>query len=119
MELCNGIKPPHQLAFLFFFTLLFFVCAYFMFDEEASENKLKLYSHWISSCSFRVRFALNIKGQLTHHYPLTLLLPIFQMSHLPIFFLLFRITLRLSNSHHIFRARFVWFFLFCSTKIVS
>ncbi|XP_027919234.1 glutathione S-transferase zeta class-like isoform X2 [Vigna unguiculata] len=29
---------------------------------EASENKLKLYSHWISSCSFRVRFALNIKG---------------------------------------------------------
>ncbi|XP_027919237.1 glutathione S-transferase 2-like isoform X4 [Vigna unguiculata] len=62
MELCYGIKPPHQLAFLFFFTLLFFVCAYFMFDEEASENKLKLYSHWISSCSFRVRFALNIKG---------------------------------------------------------
>ncbi|XP_061357256.1 glutathione S-transferase zeta class-like [Gastrolobium bilobum] len=26
------------------------------------ENKLKLYSHWMSSCSFRVRIALNLKG---------------------------------------------------------
>ncbi|KAJ1400387.1 Thioredoxin-like superfamily [Sesbania bispinosa] len=26
------------------------------------ENNLKLYSHWMSSCSFRVRFALNLKG---------------------------------------------------------
>ncbi|BAT77269.1 hypothetical protein VIGAN_01536800 [Vigna angularis var. angularis] len=30
--------------------------------DMATENKLKLYSHWISSCSFRVRFALNLKG---------------------------------------------------------
>ncbi|TKY53873.1 Glutathione S-transferase zeta class [Spatholobus suberectus] len=31
-------------------------------QEKATENKLKLYSHWISSCSFRVRIALNLKG---------------------------------------------------------
>lgn len=118
MVLCYGIKPQHQLALLFFLTP-FCLCACFMFDEEATESKLKLYSHWISSCSFRVRFALNLKGQLTHYYPLTLLLPFFQMSHLPIYFLLFRTTLRLSNSHHIFWARFVCLIVFCSTKIVS
>ncbi|KAG4378260.1 hypothetical protein GLYMA_17G003200v4 [Glycine max] len=31
-------------------------------EIEMEEKKLKLYSYWISSCSFRVRFALNLKG---------------------------------------------------------
>uniref|UniRef100_K7MJ79 Glutathione transferase n=1 Tax=Glycine max TaxID=3847 RepID=K7MJ79_SOYBN len=30
-------------------------------EIEMEEKKLKLYSYWISSCSFRVRFALNLK----------------------------------------------------------
>ncbi|XP_050273107.1 glutathione S-transferase zeta class-like [Quercus robur] len=30
--------------------------------EKESELKLKLYSYWRSSCSFRVRIALNLKG---------------------------------------------------------
>ncbi|KAI4296117.1 hypothetical protein L6164_036102 [Bauhinia variegata] len=30
--------------------------------EGVSDNKLKLYSYWRSSCSFRVRIALNLKG---------------------------------------------------------
>lgn len=29
------------------------------------ETQLKLYSYWRSSCSFRVRIALNLKGQLS------------------------------------------------------
>ncbi|KAK7363899.1 hypothetical protein VNO77_06059 [Canavalia gladiata] len=43
--------------------VLTLVC--FINHQEATrqmEKKLKLYSHWISSCSFRVRFALNLKG---------------------------------------------------------
>ncbi|XP_028762801.1 glutathione S-transferase 2-like [Neltuma alba] len=29
---------------------------------ESGDNKLKLYSYWWSSCAFRVRIALNLKG---------------------------------------------------------
>ncbi|KAI9122491.1 hypothetical protein K1719_006331 [Acacia pycnantha] len=29
---------------------------------ESSDNKLQLYSYWRSSCSFRARIALNLKG---------------------------------------------------------
>jgi hypothetical protein len=29
---------------------------------ESNKNKLKLYSYWRSSCSQRVRIALNLKG---------------------------------------------------------
>ncbi|XP_028762804.1 glutathione S-transferase zeta class isoform X2 [Neltuma alba] len=29
---------------------------------ESGDNKLKLYSYWRSSCAFRVRIALNLKG---------------------------------------------------------
>ncbi|RYR29419.1 hypothetical protein Ahy_B01g053784 [Arachis hypogaea] len=35
--------------------------------QESEAVNLKLYSHWMSSCSFRVRFALNLKG-LKYHY---------------------------------------------------
>ncbi|XP_072062091.1 uncharacterized protein [Arachis hypogaea] len=35
--------------------------------KESEAVNLKLYSHWMSSCSFRVRFALNLKG-LKYHY---------------------------------------------------
>ena len=31
-------------------------------NKKESELKLKLYSYWRSSCSFRVRIALNLKG---------------------------------------------------------
>jgi hypothetical protein len=31
---------------------------------EQQPKKLKLYSYWRSSCSFRVRIALNLKGLL-------------------------------------------------------
>ncbi|XP_072066673.1 glutathione S-transferase zeta class isoform X3 [Arachis hypogaea] len=34
---------------------------------ECEAVNLKLYSHWMSSCSFRVRIALNLKG-LKYHY---------------------------------------------------
>ncbi|KAL1334438.1 hypothetical protein AAHE18_11G176800 [Arachis hypogaea] len=34
---------------------------------ESEAVNLKLYSHWMSSCSFRVRIALNLKG-LKYHY---------------------------------------------------
>ncbi|KAK7263750.1 hypothetical protein RJT34_31347 [Clitoria ternatea] len=36
-------------------------------EGEGDKNKLKLYSYWRSSCSFRVRIALNLKG-LTYDY---------------------------------------------------
>ncbi|KAM4134005.1 hypothetical protein ACJW30_01G375400 [Castanea mollissima] len=36
-------------------------------DKKESELKLKLYSFWWSSCSFRVRIALNLKG-LNYEY---------------------------------------------------
>ncbi|KAI4296118.1 hypothetical protein L6164_036103 [Bauhinia variegata] len=35
--------------------------------EEAVNNKMKLYSYWISSCSYRVRIALHLKG-LNYEY---------------------------------------------------
>ncbi|KAL4655186.1 hypothetical protein ACB092_01G432500 [Castanea dentata] len=36
-------------------------------EKKESELKLKLYSYWTSSCSFRVRIALNLKG-LNYEY---------------------------------------------------
>ncbi|KAK2369346.1 glutathione S-transferase zeta class [Trifolium repens] len=43
--------------------------------EEAEEhnNKLILYSFWRSSCSFRVRIALNFKGLKYDYKPVNLL----------------------------------------------
>ncbi|KAK2993632.1 hypothetical protein RJ640_019272, partial [Escallonia rubra] len=35
---------------------------------EEVHNKLKLYSYWRSSCSCRVRIALNLKGRLEYEY---------------------------------------------------
>ncbi|PPD84594.1 hypothetical protein GOBAR_DD18462 [Gossypium barbadense] len=45
-------------------------------NEEAmaeGENKLKLYSYWRSSCSFRIRIALNLKGLEYQYIPVNLL----------------------------------------------
>lgn len=36
-------------------------------QKNSVNLKLKLYSHWQSSCSWRVRFALNLKG-LSYDY---------------------------------------------------
>ncbi|RDX81661.1 hypothetical protein CR513_37632, partial [Mucuna pruriens] len=56
----------YSLNWLYLFFTIVFV------DEEATENnKLKLYSNWISSCSFRVRIALNIKGLPYQYQALT------------------------------------------------
>ncbi|XP_057415564.1 glutathione S-transferase zeta class isoform X2 [Lotus japonicus] len=41
--------------------------------EEQQDNKLKLYSYWRSSCSFRVRIALNLKGLKYEYKPVNLL----------------------------------------------
>nr|KYP52110.1 Glutathione S-transferase zeta class [Cajanus cajan] len=41
--------------------------------EEEDNNKLTLYSYWRSSCSFRVRIALNLKGLKYHYKPVNLL----------------------------------------------
>ncbi|XVF23224.1 hypothetical protein REPUB_Repub13aG0018400 [Reevesia pubescens] len=38
-------------------------------DEE---KKLKLYSHWGSSCSYRIRIALNLKGLVYQYIPVNL-----------------------------------------------
>ncbi|XP_047336458.1 glutathione S-transferase 2-like [Impatiens glandulifera] len=38
-----------------------------MEESSCSDSKLQLYSYWISSCSWRVRFALNLKG-LSYEY---------------------------------------------------
>ncbi|XP_038999796.1 glutathione S-transferase zeta class-like [Hibiscus syriacus] len=37
------------------------------------QNKLKLYSYWRSSCSFRIRIALNLKGLDYQYIPVNLL----------------------------------------------
>ncbi|XP_039033657.1 glutathione S-transferase zeta class-like [Hibiscus syriacus] len=37
------------------------------------QNKLKLYSYWRSSCSFRIRVALNLKGLDYEYIPVNLL----------------------------------------------
>nr|AAO61856.1 glutathione S-transferase Z1 [Malva pusilla] len=37
------------------------------------ENKLKLYSYWRSSCSYRIRIALNLKGLEYQYIPVNLL----------------------------------------------
>ncbi|XWS11600.1 hypothetical protein CRYUN_Cryun37aG0013200 [Craigia yunnanensis] len=37
------------------------------------EKKLKLYSYWRSSCSFRIRIALNLKGLKYQYIPVNLL----------------------------------------------
>ncbi|XP_039025946.1 glutathione S-transferase zeta class-like isoform X2 [Hibiscus syriacus] len=36
------------------------------------QNKLKLYSHWISSCSCRIRIVLNLKGLEYQYIPVNL-----------------------------------------------
>ncbi|MBA0869945.1 hypothetical protein Goshw_005646 [Gossypium schwendimanii] len=41
--------------------------------EAEGENKLKLYSYWRSSCSFRIRIALNLKGLEYQYIPVNLL----------------------------------------------
>ncbi|KAK7348307.1 hypothetical protein VNO80_22858 [Phaseolus coccineus] len=40
---------------------------------KEEENKLTLYSYWRSSCSFRVRIALNLKGLKYDYKPVNLL----------------------------------------------
>lgn len=40
---------------------------------ESTKNKLKLYSYWRSSCSQRVRIALNLKGLEYEYIPVNLL----------------------------------------------
>ncbi|GAU14759.1 hypothetical protein TSUD_204080 [Trifolium subterraneum] len=42
-------------------------------EEHNNNNKLLLYSFWRSSCSFRVRIALNIKGLKYDYKPVNLL----------------------------------------------
>ncbi|GLU04027.1 hypothetical protein SLE2022_211940 [Rubroshorea leprosula] len=39
---------------------------------EVDKKKLKLYSFWVSSCSFRVRIALNLKGLQYQYIPVDL-----------------------------------------------
>ncbi|KAJ1427089.1 Thioredoxin-like superfamily [Sesbania bispinosa] len=50
------------LADIFLAPQLYAAFKKFNIDKATGENNLKLYSHWMSSCSFRVRFALNLKG---------------------------------------------------------
>ncbi|KAK4254521.1 hypothetical protein QN277_009895 [Acacia crassicarpa] len=40
---------------------------------ESSDNKLQLYSYWMSSCAFRARIALNLKGIKYEYKPVNLL----------------------------------------------
>ncbi|KAI9122494.1 hypothetical protein K1719_006334 [Acacia pycnantha] len=40
---------------------------------ESSDNKVQLYSYWRSSCSFRARIALNLKGIKYEYRPVNLL----------------------------------------------
>lgn len=42
-------------------------------ERESNKNKLKLYSYWRSSCSQRVRIALNLKGLEYEYIPVNLL----------------------------------------------
>ncbi|CAL5188604.1 unnamed protein product [Lathyrus oleraceus] len=42
-------------------------------EAEHNNNKLTLYSYWRSSCSFRVRIALNLKGLKFDYKPVNLL----------------------------------------------
>ncbi|KAF9690348.1 hypothetical protein SADUNF_Sadunf01G0186300 [Salix dunnii] len=42
-------------------------------EAESGESKLKLYSYWRSSCSQRVRIALNLKGLEYEYIPVNLL----------------------------------------------
>lgn len=69
-------SPPHSVSLPFtsymiwlwpeFFRLilLFYlgICDVQAESGESNKNKLKLYSYWRSSCSQRVRIALNLKG---------------------------------------------------------
>ncbi|XVF86184.1 hypothetical protein PTKIN_Ptkin18bG0019700 [Pterospermum kingtungense] len=41
--------------------------------QAHQENKLKIYSYWRSSCSCRIRIALNLKGLEYHYIPVNLL----------------------------------------------
>ncbi|OMO51927.1 hypothetical protein CCACVL1_29493 [Corchorus capsularis] len=41
-------------------------------EQANQEKKLKLYSHWISSCSCRIRIALNLKGLEYQYIPVNL-----------------------------------------------
>ncbi|KAG8651729.1 hypothetical protein MANES_06G016600v8 [Manihot esculenta] len=43
-----------------------------MASVEEPKNKLKLYSYWRSSCSYRVRIALNLKGLSYEYVPVNL-----------------------------------------------
>ncbi|GLT65782.1 hypothetical protein SLA2020_381930 [Shorea laevis] len=43
-----------------------------MADEKTPKQKLKLYSYWRSSCSCRVRIALNFKGLQYEYIPVNL-----------------------------------------------
>ncbi|GLT44495.1 hypothetical protein SLA2020_183870 [Shorea laevis] len=43
-----------------------------MADEKTPKQKLKLYSYWRSSCSCRVRIALNLKGLQYEYIPVNL-----------------------------------------------
>ncbi|XP_039033655.1 glutathione S-transferase zeta class-like isoform X1 [Hibiscus syriacus] len=42
-------------------------------EQAQQQNKLKLYSYWRSSCSFRIRIALNLKGLDYEYIPVNLL----------------------------------------------
>ncbi|KAE8674056.1 Glutathione S-transferase Z1 [Hibiscus syriacus] len=42
-------------------------------EQAQQQNKLKLYSYWRSSCSFRIRVALNLKGLDYEYIPVNLL----------------------------------------------
>ncbi|GLT52150.1 hypothetical protein SLA2020_255040 [Shorea laevis] len=42
-------------------------------DEQKQKQKLKLYSNWRSSCSWRVRIALNLKGLKYEYIPVNVL----------------------------------------------
>ncbi|GMI78138.1 GLUTATHIONE S-TRANSFERASE 18, glutathione S-transferase zeta 1, maleylacetoacetate isomerase [Hibiscus trionum] len=42
-------------------------------EQAQQQNKLKLYSYWVSSCSWRIRIALNLKGLEYQYIPVNLL----------------------------------------------
>ena len=44
------------------FVFVFFLVLLKSSDGSSTSSKLVLYSFWQSSCSWRVRFALNLKG---------------------------------------------------------
>lgn len=54
---CNNDEP-----FFFFFLVAFNLLQIDIGINSSSSSKLVLYSYWQSSCSWRVRFALKLKG---------------------------------------------------------